>query len=178
MSEPSANPMRRALRAMTHGVYVLSLRHDGHDDYLVVALAMQCSVQPPRIAFALAHGARVLPALRAVGSAAFSVLGVNDVAAVRRYGVPGGVKQLPLTVVHTAEGHPVPPEARYWMRVRTASETSAGDHVLFVADVVDATVAGEASRDASDGAVAASDVPASPPFVPLTLAATGFPYAG
>ena len=148
---------------MTHGVYVLSVRHGvqqaAHDEYIIVALAMQCSVEPARIALAVSVNARLLSALRAAGGGALSVLDVNQLAAVRRYGTPGGVRHPPTEVARTAHGHPVPPEAAFWMELQISSETDAGDHVLFVGDVVSAGANGNE-------------------FVPLTLAASQFPYAG
>jgi flavin reductase (DIM6/NTAB) family NADH-FMN oxidoreductase RutF len=163
VSEPSIDALRMALRSLTHGVYVVSVRaNDGIDCHLVVALAMQVSVEPPRMAFALTHGARVLPALREAQSGVLSILSDGDVAAIRRYGAPGGVKHAPADVARDARGHPVPPEARRWLTFDVWLETVVGDHVLFVANVTGATIA--------DGA--------TQPFVPLTLGATGFPYAG
>ena len=177
MSELSNDPMRLALRAMTHGVYVLSLRHDDTDDYLIISLATQCSVQPPRIAFAVANESRILFALRSTASGVFSVLDTSQLAAVRRYGAPGGVKHVPdaprRTVTPGAMGHPVPPEASHSIVFRIHGEVHGGDHVLFIADVVramplhdEAASSGNAQRDGLQSRA------------PLTLRATGFPYAG
>jgi flavin reductase (DIM6/NTAB) family NADH-FMN oxidoreductase RutF len=179
MSEISRHPVRRTLRAMTHGVYVLSAHHHGHDAYIVISLAMQCSVQPPRITFAVTPGARVVAALRGANGGVLSVLDASQTAAVRRYGAPGGVKHPPERPERDASGHPVPGEASHWMSFTVAQEMSVGDHLLFVADVTHAAV-----RNPERGAnnALAGDVvgggEAQKPLAPMILGNTGFPYAG
>ncbi len=176
MSELSANPVRVALRALTHGVYVLSMNASERDAFLIVSLAMQCSVEPPRIAFALSMNARILHALRIARGGVLSTLDVSQKSAVRRYGAPGGVRQTPVSPSRSSEGHPIPPEAAHWIAFRTFTETVVGDHVLFVADVTDAGNSGVAiaAESANDSAQHHSPVK----FAPLILAESGFPYAG
>ena len=169
MSEPSTNPMRQALRALTHGVYVLSVAADDVDDFLVVSLAMQCSVEPPRIAFALSTNARILTSIREARGGAFSILGERDAIVARRYGAPGGVRNIPKNPERTSAGHPIPPELSFWLEFSIVQEIAAGDHILFVADV---TGAGKSLPPDTSG----DDQSTS--FTPLTLARSGFPYAG
>ena len=205
MSELSKDPVRVALRALTHGVYVLSVALQDEteaerkstpvDDYLIVALVMQCSVEPPRIAFALSPNARILQALRSANGAVLSTLDETQLAAVRRYGAPGGVRRTPVNPARSSRGHPVPPEASHWLSLRTLTETNAGDHLLFVADVTDAAVrsvlaAPRMPTDMNAGSTSAmlpeptgetsahSRATSVNAFAPLTLASTGFPYAG
>ena len=162
MSELSADPTRRALRAITHGVYVLSCHHNGSDDFLIVSLVMQTSVEPPRVAMAISNNARILQLFRDSGHGVLSVLAAGDIAAVRRYGTPGGVRHAPVDAARSGGNIAIPPEAAYWLELRIHTEQSDADHVLFVANVIGA------------GVTAAGDSP----FVPLTLANTGYPYAG
>ncbi|MEP6762820.1 MAG: flavin reductase family protein [Gemmatimonadaceae bacterium] len=176
MSELSTSPARVALRALTHGVYVLSVSDGQMDDYLIVSLAMQCSVEPPRIAFALSPNARIVSALRAANGALLSTLDVSQKPAVRRYGAPGGVRQMPADAKRSTAGHPIPPEASHWLQLKTFMEVSVGDHLLFVADVTDAGVTGVgvASENSGDSGADGS----SGSFTPLTLMNSAFPYAG
>lgn len=162
MSEPSPNPVRRALRALTHGVYVLSTHDAGSDDFLIVSLVMQCSVEPPRVAIAISQNARILSAFRDSKRAVLSVLDANQMAAVRRYGTPGGVRHAPTDANRTIHQIIIPPEASFWLEFEIHTEQSDADHVLLVANVIGAGVA-----NAGDS-----------PFTPLTLANTGYPYAG
>lgn len=159
MSEISTDPMRVALRAMTHGVYVLSVRHGGRDEFVVVSLAMQCSVEPPRVAVALSTNSRILESFCAERGGVLSVLDASLIAAVRRYGTPGGVRNAPVDAERSARGHVIVPESGFWLELDNATEVASGDHALFVADVLDA-----GSRTAT--------------FEPLTLAASKFPYGG
>lgn len=154
--------MRRALRALTHGVYVLSTHHAGTDHFLIVSLAMQCSVEPARVALAISQNARVLSAFRESQRGVLSVLAADQLAAVRRYGTPGGVRHEPANATRTKHQIIIPPESSFWLELETHTEQSDADHVLFVANVIGAGVA-----DAGDA-----------PFTPLTLANTGYPYAG
>lgn len=170
MSERSTDATRVGLRALTHGVYVLTATDQGQDEYLVVALAMQCSVEPPRLAFSIGLNARILPSLRGANGGALGILDATQLAAVRRYGTPGGVRHAPANCVRTPAGHAVPPEARYWLEFRIVQETPVGDHQLFVVQV-------SAAGGIEAGSVVACEAHESE-FVPMTLAATGFPYAG
>lgn len=162
--------MRRALRALSHGVYVLSVQHDRRDDFLIVSLAMQCSVEPPRIAMALAHGARILPALAAAQGGVLGVLDASQKAAVRRYGAPGGVRNPPSDAARTERGHPIPPEATFWVEFSVMSTANVGDHTLVVANV---TSAGAAPALAVPDITAAALL-----FEPMTLAGSKLPYGG
>lgn len=154
--------MRRALRALTHGVYVLSTHHDDVDDFLIVSLVMQTSIEPPRVAFAVSVNARILPSLRSTRRAVLGVLPAGATAAVRRYGAPGGVRQPPRDAKRTSHHIALPPEASFWLELSLYSEQPVGDHVLFVADVANAIVADEVAAE----------------FAPFILANSGFPYGG
>jgi flavin reductase (DIM6/NTAB) family NADH-FMN oxidoreductase RutF len=164
MSEVSKDPLRRSLRALTHGVYVLSTSHAssdaGSDDFLIVSLATQCSVEPPRVALALSVNARILSPFRSANGGVLSILAGSDIAAVRRYGAPGGVRHPPTDCARGTNGHPVPPEASFAIELQIVSEQAVGDHVLFVCDATGATARADTS------------------FAPLTLQSSGFPYAG
>lgn len=155
--------MRRALRAMTHGMYVLSVRSERQgeqiDEHIVLALAMQCSVEPPRVAFAVSNNSRILGSLHDAGSAVLSILDAGQAAAVRRYGTPGGVRHASTEFARSALGHPIPPEGAFWMELSIVSEIGGGDHAVFLGEVI----AAGANADA---------------FEPLTLAASKFPYGG
>ncbi|MEP6781797.1 MAG: flavin reductase family protein [Gemmatimonadaceae bacterium] len=176
MSEQSTDPTRVALRALTHGVYVLSVSDGQRDDYLIVSLAMQCSVEPPRVAFAVSPNARIVSTLRAANGALLSTLDMSQKPAVRRYGAPGGVRQVPVDAKRSSGGHPIPPEARHWLQLQTFMEVSVGDHLLFVADVTDAGISGvEKTPDSNNDSAAAES---AEKFEPLTLQNSGFPYAG
>lgn len=152
--------MRQALRALTHGVYVLGVHHENRDDYLIVSLVTQCSIEPPRVALALSAAARVISSFRNACGGSLSILDASQLAAVRRYGAPGGVRHAPHPVARTSNHHPIPPEASFVLTLSINHEHPVGDHVLFVADVIDASAS------------------APPDFKALTLVATGFPYAG
>jgi flavin reductase (DIM6/NTAB) family NADH-FMN oxidoreductase RutF len=143
-------------------VYVLSTYHAESDDFLIISLAMQCSVEPPRVAAAISTNARILQSFRQSHRGVLSVLNGDQIAAVRRYGTPGGVRQTPNDARRTAHQILIPPEASFWLELEIHTEQSDADHVLFVANVIGAGVA------ATGGS----------PFTPLTLANTGFPYAG
>lgn len=151
--------MRVALRAMTHGVYVLSVRHDERDEYVIVSLAMQCSVEPPRIAIAVSTNSRILELFRAAQSGVLSVLDASHVSAVRRYGTPGGTRNTPADAERSEGGHVIVPESAFWLDIAIATEIAGGDHIVFLADVSAAGARTEA-------------------FEPLTLAASKFPYGG
>lgn len=155
---------KRVLRSVPYGLYALGVAGGAGEapHGALVAWLTQVSFEPPMIAVALERESRTRPLVRRAGAFAVTVLPVAARALASRLGRPTDAAQRTLVGVahHPApsSGAPVFDEGMGWLDCRLRGETPAGDHVLVVADVVDAGVLREGET--------------------LTLATTGWRYAG
>lgn len=155
---------KRVLRSVPYGLYALGVAGgpDGEPMGALVAWLTQVSFEPPMLALAVERRSATLAALRRAGAFAVTVLPVDARALASRLGrstetTPGklaGLSHRPAP----ASGAPIFDGGTGWLDCRVRGESAAGDHVLVVADVVEAGVQREGET--------------------LTLAGTGWRYAG
>ena len=153
---------KKVLRRIVYGLYALGVRRDDGAHAMTVNWVTQISFEPPMIAVAVENESLTLPLLRAAKAFALSIYPTGTRQLAGRLGrsstnVPNkleGVAHHPAP----ATGAPVLDDATGWIECRVLSEQQTGDHVLVVAEVVEAGVLREAKT--------------------LTLEETGFRYAG
>ena len=153
---------KKVLRSFVYGLYVLGVRRGEGAHAMTVHWVIQASFEPPMLAVAIEVESASLRHVRETGAFAVSVLPSGARQLAGRLGrssanVPDklqGVAHHPAPVT----GSPVLDEATGWLDCRVATELPSGDHVLVLAEVVEAGVAAEAET--------------------LTLKETGFRYAG
>ena len=153
---------KKVLRTIVYGLYALGVRRGDEDHAMTVNWVTQVSFEPPMIAVAVEKESHSLELLRAAGTFAISILptGARQLA--------GRLGKSSATTPHKLEGvahHPGPTtgapiidDATGWLECRITTEQPSGDHVLMVAEVVEAGTVREADT--------------------LTLKETGFRYAG
>src|SRR5688572_24777419 len=151
------------LRSVVYGLYALGVRHEGTSHAMTMNWMTQIAIEPPMLAVAIEKESRTLPMVRGAGAFAISMFPTGARQAAGRLGrhsrnVPDkleGVSHHPGPL----SGAPILDEATGWLECAVRSEIDTGDHVLMVAEVVEAGV----------GPVEAET---------LTLKETGFRYAG
>jgi flavin reductase (DIM6/NTAB) family NADH-FMN oxidoreductase RutF len=154
---------KRVLRSVPYGLFALGVRGaDGAMHATLVAWLTQVSFEPPMVGVALERESATLPLVRAAGAFALGVLPRGAVRLASRLGrssaaTPGKLEGLAHRPA-PASGAPLFEEATGWLECRVCAEVAAGDHVVVVAEVVEAGV----ERDEET----------------LTLRETGFRYAG
>ena len=155
------NEKKLALRMVNYGLYVVTTATPTDRGAFLCNWLTQCSFEPPLVVLAVEKDAHSLKVIRAAGRLAVNVLesGQRELAGwFGRHSDKVGDKLANRDLFATPSGTPLLPEALAWFECVVASETSAGDHVLLVAEVVEA-------RLVRDG-------------VTLPLKETGFRYAG
>ena len=153
---------KTVLRMFTYGLHAASAKHGADISLMTVNWLTQCSFEPPLLALAVesdSHSRQVIE-----GSGAFAInlyeSGQRDLAgSLGRtfHKHPEKIdavtwKPGPLT------GSPLLDSALAWVECQIVSSLRAGDHILFVAEIVEVGL----NRDG----------------VPLTLKEAGFKYAG
>lgn len=159
---------KRVLRSVVYGLYALGVRRpegdaaEGGAHMMTVNWLTQVSFEPPMVAVAVERESASLGLVRSAGAFALSVLPAGARQLAGRLGRSSATTPDKLSGVahHPAplSGAPVLDEATGWLDCRVTAELPAGDHVLYMAEVVDA---GEQREGET-----------------LTLRETGFRYAG
>ena len=153
---------KRVLRSFAYGLYALGVRRGDGAHAMTANWVMQTSFEPPMVAVAIELESASLRHVRERGAFAVSVLPTGARQLAGKLGrssanVPDklqGVAHHPSPVT----GSPVLDEATGWLDCRVVAELPSGDHVLVLAEVVEAGVGAEGET--------------------LTLKEAGFRYAG
>jgi flavin reductase (DIM6/NTAB) family NADH-FMN oxidoreductase RutF len=161
--EQSAN-MRAALRSLQYGLHVLTCGQGAASHAATVTWVMQASLRPRRVAVGVRKESHIYAVLRDHGCFALNVVGEQQEALAATF-----FKYVPVIDQSfegypfedgAATGAPLLQDAVAWLECRIVEEANAaGDHGLFIADVL----AGGVRQPAAKA---------------LSLAATGWSYGG
>ncbi len=153
---------KTVLRMFTYGLYAATAKHGDDVSIMTVNWLTQCSFEPPMLALAVegdSHSRQVIEASRAFALNLYES-GQRELAG----GLGRTFGKHPEKIAEVAwrpgpaTGSPLLENALGWVECKIVSSMPAGDHILFVAEVVDVGLNHEG--------------------VPLTLKETGFKYAG
>jgi flavin reductase (DIM6/NTAB) family NADH-FMN oxidoreductase RutF len=153
---------KRVLRSIPYGLYALGVRRGERPHMMTVSWVTQVSFEPPMLAVAIERDARALEMIRDAQEFVISVFPTGARQLAGKLGrssanVPDkmdGVAHRPAPI----SGAPILRDCTGWLECHVSAEQPAGDHIVFIADVVEAGVSREAET--------------------LTLKETGFRYAG
>jgi len=154
---------KTVLRQVTYGLYAVTAAHDGGRGVFTANWLTQVSFEPPLLALSVEVDSSTLPLIRASGLFAVCPFRADqrDLAgALGRPKARAGDKfaTLNLAVVDTESGIPALADTLGYVVCRVQAELSAGDSVLFLAEVIEARVLAEGE--------------------PLTMREAGFRHAG
>ena len=152
---------KTVLRKFTYGLHAISVRHGDRANAFTANWITQVSFEPPMLALSVENDGASLALLQASGRFAVSVFATGQRELAGHFGRPssrnpdklGGAAHHP-----SPSGLPILDEALGWLECVIRRSLPAGDHTLFVAEVVEAGVLREGD--------------------PLTMQETGFRYYG
>jgi flavin reductase (DIM6/NTAB) family NADH-FMN oxidoreductase RutF len=153
---------KTVLRMFTYGLYAVTARHGADTSMMTANWLTQCSFEPPLLMLAVesdSHSRQVIE-----GSGAFAInlyeSGQRDLAGDlgRTFGKHPEKINAAAWQPGPQTGSPVLESAMAWVECQIVSRLPAGDHILFVAEVVEVGLNREGD--------------------PLTLKEAGFKYAG
>jgi flavin reductase (DIM6/NTAB) family NADH-FMN oxidoreductase RutF len=153
---------KKVLRLFTYGLYAVTSKHGDEVSAMTANWLGQVSFEPPMVALAVendSHSHQVIEASRVFAISVFESGQRNEAGSLgRTYAKhPDKVSAL-ASQPGPATGSPVLDIALGWVECRVLSSQPAGDHVLYVAEVIEAGLNREGT--------------------PLTLQETGFKYFG
>lgn len=154
---------KTVLRLFTYGLYAATAKHGDEMSVMTVNWLTQASFEPPMLALAVEHDSHSRQVIEASGGFAVNILESGQRELAGQLGRTFAKHPEKTTDVSwkpgPATGSPVLDAALAWVECRVQGSLPAGDHVVFVAEVV------EVGHHGREGA-------------PLTLKEAGFKYAG
>jgi flavin reductase (DIM6/NTAB) family NADH-FMN oxidoreductase RutF len=153
---------KTVLRMFTYGLYAVTARHGAEVSIMTANWLTQCSFEPPLLMLAVENDSHSRQVIESSGAFAINLYesGQRELAGSlgRTFSKHpekiGDVAWKPGPVT----GSPLLASAPAWVECKIVSSLPAGDHILFVAEVVEVGLNRES--------------------VPLTLKEAGFKYAG
>jgi flavin reductase (DIM6/NTAB) family NADH-FMN oxidoreductase RutF len=153
---------KSVLRMFTYGLYAVGARHGSETSGMTANWLIQSSFEPPMLALAVEANSHTCQVIQASGAFAVSLYesGQRQLAGSlgRTFAKHPDKLEGETWQPGPATGSPVLADALGWVECRVQSSTPSGDHILFIAEVVEA---GQ-NRDG----------------LPLTLKEAGFKYSG
>jgi flavin reductase (DIM6/NTAB) family NADH-FMN oxidoreductase RutF len=133
---------KSALRLFTYGLYAVTAQHGEQLSAMTVNWITQSSFDPPMVALAVEHDSHSRQVIEAAGAFAVNVYesGQRELAGSlgRTYAKhPDKITNIAWTP-GAATGSPVLADALAWVECRVQSATPSGDHILFIAEVIEA----------------------------------------
>lgn len=128
------------MRGFPAGVAVLTVDVEGERIGLTVGSVVSLSLEPPLVGVAVSRQAAMHELLRRAGAFALSLLAGDQEAVAQHFarGVPPFAHWHGIRTREGARGAPLVEGALGWLECRLAGEHEAGDHSLFVGEVVSA----------------------------------------
>jgi flavin reductase (DIM6/NTAB) family NADH-FMN oxidoreductase RutF len=126
-------------RALLHGVYVVTARHEERQNGMTAAWVSQVSFRPPLVMVSIAPERYTHELIERSGHFAVNALHEGQTELARGFGFRSGRKTDKLAgVPHhaAANGSPVLDEALAYLECRVVDRVTAGDHTLFLGEVV------------------------------------------
>jgi flavin reductase (DIM6/NTAB) family NADH-FMN oxidoreductase RutF len=135
------NAFRRALCQFGSGVTVVTTK-DGHGRSLGLTVTAFCAVslEPPLVLVSVDHRSEAHVGFRDAGLFGVSILAEDQAEVSRRFAGGGATKFAGMDLVESDTGVPLIPGAIAHLECRVTATHAAGDHVLYVGEVLSARV--------------------------------------
>lgn len=136
-----------ALGKITSGLYVATARVNGEPVGMLCSFVEQAGFEPPMISLAVAPGRPISAALEGNGMIGLHVLGKSNHGLVKSF-ARGGTPQSFASheMVENAHGLPQFAEAWAFLACHVRGSLAAGDHVLYLAEVLDGALQHESDE--------------------------------
>jgi flavin reductase (DIM6/NTAB) family NADH-FMN oxidoreductase RutF len=153
---------RTVLRKFTYGLYAITVRDGEHRNAFTANWVSQVSFEPPMVMVSVENDGESIKLIQASGRFAVSAFqaGQRELAgALGRKSRNAPNKLDGVATTDSPGGLPILQDALGWLECRVAGKLPAGDHTLYLAEVVEAGVVHEEAEG-------------------LTMKETGFRYFG
>src|SRR5665647_507649 len=138
-----------AFTALVHGVYVITTRAGEKINGMTASWVSQVSLKPPLVMVSIAPSRYTHTLIMESDIFAINVLASDQVDLAKRFGYKSGRKidkLAGLETLATPSGAPVLAQAYAYLDLKLVHTFTAGDHTLFVGEVVEAKILNPESR--------------------------------
>jgi flavin reductase (DIM6/NTAB) family NADH-FMN oxidoreductase RutF len=145
-SDDPAKQLASALGRVASGLYVLTIKRDRIETGMLASWVQQCSFQPPRISMALNPDRPMATLLSRQSLFTLNILESDQADMIVHFGRGFPLEDdafQKLEVERGGPGGPVLSEALAVLECRVVDRFSAGDHDIFVAEIVSGRVLGD-----------------------------------
>lgn len=132
-----------AVRKIINGIYVVSTVSGGEHNAMTAAWVQRASFEPPLLTAAVGTGRYTHDMIKASGVFAVHALGAGQERIARHFGLKSGRKTDKFKGVKfgtAVTGSPILKDCIAWFDCRVYGEHEAGDHTLFIGEILDARV--------------------------------------
>ncbi len=132
-----------AFRSLVHGVYVVTTRCGDRVNGMTASWVSQVSLNPLLLMVSIAPSRYSHDLIKESGVFAINVLTSAQVDLGKRFGFASGRrvdKFAGLNYITAVTGSPILPQAQAYFDLNLAETHTAGDHTLFVGEVVEAKI--------------------------------------
>jgi len=129
----------KAKKLLSHGVYVISTIHEGRVNALTAAWVARASFVPPLITISIGKTRFSHDMIMGSGVFAVNILGPENIETGKRFGLKTGRKTNKfegLDYETSVTGSPILKDCIAWLDCRVVSSHEAGDHTVFIGEVV------------------------------------------
>ena len=136
---PEGDELRAAMRRFASGIAVATTAVDGDRFGITVGSLVSLSLEPPLVGISVGHNSSFHEPLRQAGRFALSLLAGDQEGVAQHFarsGVPPVALWTGVALRETTLAEPLLADALAWLECRTSAECEAGDHTIFVAEVL------------------------------------------
>jgi len=140
MDEAKKEAVGAALGKVASGIVILTTRHEEHETGMLASWVQQAAFEPPMITVAVKNGRYIADWIRQSGVLVINILGEGQKSYLAHFGKgfePDQPAFEELGVERSTTGAPILADALGFLDCRFAGELEAGDHTVFLAEVVD-----------------------------------------
>ena len=139
--------LKAALGRIPSGLYAVGAMHEGRRIGMLCSFVEQAGFQPPMVSIALGHDRPLRAVLEHGGLFSVNILGNEDKKILAAFA--SGREEDPFAVFTLVDnGHNLPQlaDALAWLACRPRGSVVAGDHIVYVAEVVEGCLHREGSE--------------------------------
>lgn len=132
-----------AVKKIVHGVYVISTVHEGRVNAMTAAWVARVSFAPPLVMVAVGPARFTHDMIRDSGVFAVNVLGPDNVERGKHFGLQTGKRVDKFAGVEydtRVTGSPILRDVVAWLDCKVYWHKEAGDHTVFIGEILDAGV--------------------------------------
>jgi flavin reductase (DIM6/NTAB) family NADH-FMN oxidoreductase RutF len=145
-SDDPAKQLAAALGRIPSGLFVLTVKRDHIETGMLVSWVQQCSFQPPHISVALGPGRPICSLLSRQSLFTLNILESDQTDMIVHFGRGFALEDNAFDKLDVDRGVPSGPvlsEALAALECRVVERFSAGDHDLFIAQIVSGRLLGD-----------------------------------